>query len=576
MKHLAGILPLLALLVLSGCKLTNGAPQTEDEAADPPAVVIGERLFKDTRFGHYFMLQSGGDVNASLGAGEPVVEKTLTTDPANPLPGPMAGQAINCLACHLVEQEAVVPSGGMRTYADFAPRSPLPSRPDDPAFPKFKTRNSEAFVDSVNHGDVDQLLHWDGEFSDMQSLVYATLTSQDFGWLLSEHQQAVHQIAEVIRNDNGEGSLARRFGALPYRTVLDCTDRQIPAVYKLPADYCVNVATASDQQLVQTVSKLIAAYVDSLRFFQDDKGEYDGSPYDQFLIANHLPRTPAAGQTTRQYADALLAAVKSLPDPVFPNCCSPYNNANHFAFHDQHVFQFGPQELHGLIVFLTHPDGAIITSNEAAQGGIGNCAACHAPPEFTDHGLHNTGVEQFEYDKLHGNGAFMALAVPSLKQRDAAPDAYLPATPQHPAAAEVFRSIPTAGDPQKADLGAWNIFANPDFADRQTSLRKFLCAIDHNGAFADCPESDAQLLDRSIAVFTTRPLRDLGDSNPYMHNGQFNTLDSVVKFYQQSGVLAREGKLRNADPQMQNIALSDADLADLTAFLRSLDEDYSD
>ncbi|MGH8399930.1 MAG: hypothetical protein ACRESU_02410 [Gammaproteobacteria bacterium] len=563
------------MLLLTACKLTNGAPQTEEESADPPAVVIGERLFKDTRFGHYFTTQTGGDVNASLGAGEPVVEKTFTTDLSNPLPGPMAGQAINCLACHLVEQQVDVPGGGMRTYADFAPRSPLPSRSDDPDFPKFKTRNAEAFVDSVFHGNVDQLLHWDGEFSDMQDLVYATLTSQDFGWLMSEHQQAVHEIGQVIRNDDGTGGLAREFGALPYRTVMTCTDQQIPVKYKLPSGYCIDVATASDEQLAQEVSKLIAAYVDSLTFFQDDDGEYNGSPYDQFLIDNNLPRQPAAGQTPGQYSDALLAAIQALPSPKFVSCCSQYNGADHFAFHDQRPFSFGPQELHGLVIFLTHPDGPVITTNEAAQGGTGNCAACHAPPGFTDHRLHDTGVSQIEYDKLHGDGSFMALTIPDLTQREADPDAYLPATSQHPDATEVFRSAPVASDPQKTDLGVWNIFANPDYASRQESLRKFLCAIDNHGTFADCSETDAQLLDRAVAVFTTRTLRDLGDSDPYMHDGQFNTLQAVVKFYQQTGTLARQGKLRNADPQMQNIALSNADLADLAAFLSSLDEDYS-
>ncbi|HET7922833.1 MAG TPA: hypothetical protein VFM15_08785, partial [Gammaproteobacteria bacterium] len=564
---------LVTLASLGACKLTNG-PASENEV-DPPEVVVGEHLFKDTRFGHYFAVQSGGDVNATLGAGEGVVETNVTTDPDNPLPGAMRGEAVNCLQCHLVEQQLDTPGGGMRTYADFAPRSPLPARPDDPAFPKTKSRNSEAFVDSVFHGNVDQLLHWDGEFSDTQQLVYATLTSQDFGWLLSEHQQAVHQIAQVIRNDNGAGSLARDYDALPYRTVLSCTDQQIPAGLKLPSQYCIDVAHASDEQLAQAVSKLIAAYVDSLTFFQDDNGEYNGSPYDQFLIDNDLPRAPAAGQTPPQYAAALLAAIRALPNPKFVNCCSQFNGADHFEFHDQRPFRFGPQELHGLILFLTRPDGDVITANEAAQGGIGNCAACHAPPEFSDHRIHNTGVTQFEYDKVHGDGAFMALAIPSLSQREADPDAWLPATAQHPNASEVFRSAPSADDPERTDLGVWNIFANPDYADRETSLRKFLCAIDNHGVFADCAQTDAQLLDRAVAVFTTRTLRDLGDSDPYMHDGQFKTLLDTLKFYQKAGALARDGKLRNADPQMQNIALSDADLADLTTFLASLDEDYS-
>jgi hypothetical protein len=586
LRHQRGLLTLLMIamiLALSACKLTNGAdanlppgPGCLDptecsvgENLNPPDQLLGERLFKDTRFGHYFATESGGDVNATLGVGEPVVENEVTTDPTQPLPGPMAGQAINCLQCHMVQQEINTPGGGMRAYTDFASRSPIPYRSGDTVHDGFTPRKAEPMVDSFNSGAVDQCLHWDCQFGDMPTLVYDTMTGFEFGWLTSEQQQAVHQIASVIRQDNGTDILAQQFSdAIPYATLFNCTDQQIPTAYKLPQQYCLNMATASDQQIAQDVANLIASYVDSLAFSRDSNNEFNGSPYDQFLILNDLPRAPAAGQTPQQYAALLLQTLQSRSDWKFVN-----NGVLKFQ-HNQ-PFVFGAQELQGLITFLRRPNGPVITSNEAAQGGIGNCAACHAPPDFTDHLIHNTGVSQFEYDSVHGTGSFMQLAIPTLAQRNADPNAFLPVTPQHPNAREVFRSAAVADDPQKADLGVWNIFANPDFANRETSLRKFLCAIDNHGVFADCAESDSQLLDRSIATFNTRTLRDLGQESPFMHNGQFNTLQDVVKFYQQAGVLAREGKLRNADPQMQNIALSDADLADLAAFLSSLDEDYS-
>ena len=67
-----------------------------------------------------------------------------------------------------------------------------------------------------------------------------------------------------------------------------------------------------------------------------------------------------------------------------------------FELHAQ-AFQFGEAELQGLKLFL------------------GNCIACHAPPQFTDHRLHNTGVSQANYDALFGAGAFAALEIPSLR-----------------------------------------------------------------------------------------------------------------------------------------------------------------
>lgn len=574
---LAALGLLAALLTLGACKLTNGGGAADDDS-DPPEVQLGERLFKDTRFGHYFTVESHGSVNAPLPEGEKVVDTTVTATHGD-LPGPMRGQAVNCLQCHLVEQQVGVPGGGMRTYADFAPRSPMPARSEDIThISGFTPRNAPGMVDAVFHGDLpDRILHWDGEFGSMDDLVTATLTGRNYGWLPNERDQALHQVATVIRQDDGTGELAGEFGALPYYVVLGCKDKNIPVKYQLPTQYCMDVTTASDTQVEANVAALIGAYVDSLTFFQDDAGQYNGSPYDQFLIDNGLPQSPKAGQDAHAYAADLLNNILGHQAHgqglKFVSCCSQFNNGPDFAFHDQRPFKFGPQELRGLITFL-RTSRTPLTPGQVAQGGIGNCAACHTPPAFEDFMMHNTGVSQAEYDKVHGQGSFMALSVPTLAQRDANPNAYLPVSPEHPDATETFRMAPVAADPDKADLGVWNVFANPDLPARRAPLRKFLCAISSH-QFADCAASDAALLDAAIGVFKTRSLRDPGDSDPYMHNGQFDTLEAAVRFYQQSSQLARAGKLRNGDLAMGNVALTDQDVLDLAAFLAALDEDYS-
>jgi cytochrome c1 len=550
-----------------GC-LTAPTCSTTTEALNPPDQLMGERLFKDARFGHFFAANSNGEVNSALPAGETVVAKVVSSGTPSALPGPMRGQAVNCLQCHLVQQELNVKGGGMRTYADFAQRSPMPARSEDIIHTTGVTpRNAASMVDDVFHGDMDTILHWDAQFGSMAELVDATLTGRNFGWLPEEYDQAVHQVAEVIRHDDGANDLARTFSdSLPYATLFACADPHVPVAYRLPKQYCLDLTSATDDQIETDVTQLIAAYVNSLTFSQDDAGEYNGSPYDQFLIANGLPRAPAGGQDTRTYAANLLKSIQALPAPKFVN-------QGQFQFHDQRPFTFGAQELRGLLAFLrtaTTP----LNPAQVSQGGIGDCAACHTPPAFSDFRMHNTGVSQAEYDAVHGQGSFATLNVPALSPRNADPDAYLPVTPQHPDATETFRMAPTASDPDKADLGVWNIFANPDFPGRKTSLRKFLCAIDTH-QFADCGNSDAALLDRSLGVFKTRTVRDLGDSQPYMHDGQFQTLGDALKFYQDSGNLARAGKLRNGDPAMQDVALTDQDVKDLAAFLAALDEDYS-
>ena len=145
---------------LDACKLTNGgnanvppgpgcvSPSqcSAGENLNPPDQLLGERLFKDTRFGHYFATESGGAVNSPLGVGEPVVENVSSLPTPATLPGPMAGQAINCLQCHLVQQEINEPGGGMRTYTDFARRSPMPCRPEDTVHGGFTARKAAPMV----------------------------------------------------------------------------------------------------------------------------------------------------------------------------------------------------------------------------------------------------------------------------------------------------------------------------------------------------------------------------------------------------------------------------------------------
>ena len=63
---------------------------TAAQAADPPEVAIGERLFLETRFAQFFFTNSGGNVNTNLPVGDPALAATVTT--GAPLAGPFAGQ----------------------------------------------------------------------------------------------------------------------------------------------------------------------------------------------------------------------------------------------------------------------------------------------------------------------------------------------------------------------------------------------------------------------------------------------------------------------------------------------------
>ncbi|MBI1355562.1 MAG: cytochrome-c peroxidase [Acidobacteria bacterium] len=66
-------------------------------------------------------------------------------------------------------------------------------------------------------------------------------------------------------------------------------------------------------------------------------------------------------------------------------------------------------------------------------------------------------------------------------------------------------------------------------------------------------------------AFKTPTLRDVALAGPYMHDGSLATLEDVVEFYDQGGEA-------NAalDPEIRKLNLTDAEKADLTAFLGAL------
>ena len=106
-----------------GCGVSGKAPDAPTESDSTPAAdSIGEALFLDTRFAEFFAANMTG-VNDPLPAGDPVVAEVQTT--STPLPGPFAGQSINCRSCHFVTEFEGVQGGGNRTYADFTTRSPM-------------------------------------------------------------------------------------------------------------------------------------------------------------------------------------------------------------------------------------------------------------------------------------------------------------------------------------------------------------------------------------------------------------------------------------------------------------------
>jgi cytochrome c peroxidase len=482
-----------------------------DEGDETAEVTVGRRLFFETRFAQYFRANSRGRINEPLTVGDPVLAG-----------GPYAGRSMSCRTCHLVNENPKA----VRTYTDFARRSPIPARGDGL---KTTLRRTPILVNSTVPRAVPLFLHADGGFTTIEELVRGGWTGRNFGWLPDEAAAAVRHIADVVRQDDGTDLFARQTARLSYEVLLAGVDPKIPPFVRIPDGFRIDVRKAGDPAVLDAIAKLVGVYVDSLRFgvSRPDLGAlYVGSPYDVFLVKNGLPRKPDATESAMAYARRLRATIGDLASPVW---VSPSDWA--FKFHDQ-KFKFGAKEFEGLKVFLSER--------------VGNCISCHTPPAFTDFIFHNTGTAQEEHDAVHGAGAFAVLDIPSLSQRT---------EPR-------WRAFQ-----DRTDLGVWNVFDNPAMPKPQSALRSVLGA--------STPPTDADLA-RTIALFKTPTVRDLGQTGPYFHTGRKDTIESVVRHYVQVSESAKAGRVRNGDPRLRQIVLCGADEEALVAFLRSLNEDYTD
>lgn len=143
--------------------------------------------------------------------------------------------------------------------------------------------------------------------------------------------------------------------------------------------------------------------------------------------------------------------------------------------------------------------------------GRAGCVRCHHGPLLTDHSFHNLGLPQtpgFEVDPGRADGAPKVLADPRNCRGPYA----------DPAPCDELR------------------YLDPTFADW-------------------------------AAAFKTPSLRNVAVTGPYMHAGQFATLDEVVRFYD---TLPGQPLLGHRELTLQPLGLTEAERAALVAFLGAL------
>ncbi len=373
---------------------------------------------------------------------------------------------------------------GTRAYTDFLARSWVSWRSKDPR--RDGLRNAPTIFDSA----LMPRLHFDGEFDSLEGLVKGTISGRTLGWLPGEEEQAFEQAYRFIRDDAGEGTTAS------YRD-------------QFKSAFGVDLRDLKRDEVIALVARAVSEFMKTLRTEMK-------SPYDQFVRANGLSERPEREEAPVVFAQRLLTRLTSLEAEGRLKLTK----------------DFSADALKGLKIFL----------RAKGDASVGNCAACHAPPQFADFSFHNIGTSQSEYDRLHGEGSFAALAIPDF------------ARASRPAVQ--FREIPSRDKPGVIDLGHWN------FVDvRSSPLRR-------------AGEKDDQFLERMIATFKTPTLRNLAFTYPYMHNGAYASLESVLKELMRLSSMARSGRVRAADEELARIRISEADLLPLIAFLNALNEDF--
>ncbi len=261
----------------------------------------------------------------------------------------------------------------------------------------------------------------------------------------------------------------------------------------------------------QVIGYVSKAVADFVRAFRSKRN----SPYDQFIGANGLDSSPANKESVKAYGERMLARLSELE-----------------AKKELKLSEgFSREALEGYKIFL----------RSEGRERTGNCVGCHTPPLFTDFSFHNLGISQIDYDQVNGEGKFAAMEIP------AAAKAIRP-SPK-------FRELPERGRYGVVDLGHWN------FIDLKTSpLRR-------------SGESDDQLLSRVIGAFKTPTLRHLAFSEPYFHSGNVASLENALIEIIRLSEMARAGRIREADEELSNIRLKEADVVPLMAFLAALNEE---
>jgi len=388
----------------------------------------------------------------------------------NRLSNPGANLATSCRSCHVPPAA----SDGERRWTDTTALSVMPA--NDRGSKLETLRNTTTLLDAINERSYPS----DGQFPTLDAYLSRKLLSEHMGWRPGEADQAKKEIQALLMNDDGSDPLADGTYAAQFKAVKD-----------------VDVESLSPDQA-------IASVVASMKDYLATVTTNNTAAYDAMMQQNRYPEALAGeGDTVIAYFGRLFESrIANHEGRVEVRFVAGFDEPSYQGF--KAFFRMGP---------------TWSSSTNGEEKNIGNCIACHIPPKFSDGRFHNIGTAQFEYDAIHGDGAFMNLK---------------PAAPSDKTRARV-----DANDAEKADLGRWNVDPKEE----------------------------------NFGAFKTPKLRDPAGTDPYMHNGRYATIEDAIRMHLKAADLAREGKLRNPDPELMKITgITETDIANMVKFFDKLNE----
>ena len=238
-------------------------------------------------------------------------------------------------------------------------------------------RNTATLLDLERH----DRFGLDGRFATLEELVLWKLTSRQFGWSPDDRERAVETIHTYLLDDAAD----------------------YPSMFRNA--FRIELTADDASGAIDAVVRALVAYLEEIHSQQT-------STWDAFADINRIPPGPSRDELPQHYAGRIHGRIANQEGRVLI----------------KRPLGFSPEAYLGFKTFF-RVDG---------ESSVGNCVACHVPPDFTDGRFHNTGISALDYESRHGEGAWTRLEIPG-------PEAERPV--------ERLLIPPVAGDPSRADLG---------------------------------------------------------------------------------------------------------------------------